>query len=73
MLTFHDPGDYEKIRQDDRLSLLGLADVAPGKPVRCIVTHADGSTEMLLLAHAFAASQLEWFRRGSALNLLHQV
>ena len=72
-LTFQDPGDYEKIREDDRLSLLGLAELAPGKPVRCMVRHADGSTEIVQLTHSFGASQLEWFRKGSALNLFHQA
>ena len=45
--------------------------LAPGKPVECRVSHADGSSETLLLAHSFGASQLEWFRKGSALNLFH--
>jgi aconitate hydratase A / 2-methylisocitrate dehydratase len=70
-LTFQSPADYDKIREDDRISLLGLRDLAPGKPVECQVTHADGTSERLLLSHSFAASQLEWFRKGSALNLFH--
>ena len=72
-LTFSDPADYDKIREDDRLSLVGLADMAPGKPVECRVVHADGTTETLMLRHSFGASQLEWFRRGSALNLFHRA
>jgi len=70
-LTFQSPADYDRIREDDRLSLLGLAGMAPGKPVECLVKHADGTTETLRLSHSFAASQLEWFRKGSALNLFH--
>jgi aconitate hydratase len=70
-LTFQDPADYDRIREDDRLSLVGLAAMAPGKPVDCIVKHADGTTGTLKLNHSFSASQLEWFRRGSALNLFH--
>jgi aconitate hydratase len=70
-LAFQNPGDYDKIREDDRISLVGLRDMAPGKPVECIVKHADGTSETLRLAHSFAASQLEWFRKGSALNLFH--
>jgi aconitate hydratase len=70
-LSFQDPGDYDKIREDDRLSLVGLADLAPGKPVECIVTHADGSKETLQLNHSYGESQLQWFRLGSALNLFH--
>ena len=48
-LTFSSPADYEKIREDDRISLTGLKDLAPGKPVTCIVRHADGTSETLLL------------------------
>ncbi|TDI60635.1 MAG: aconitate hydratase [Alphaproteobacteria bacterium] len=71
-LTFQDPADYDRILEDDRLSLVGLADMAPGKPVECIVTHADGTKETLKLDHSFAESQLEWFRLGSALNQFHK-
>ncbi|HXJ81519.1 MAG TPA: aconitate hydratase [Candidatus Methylomirabilis sp.] len=71
-LTFSDPADYEKIREDDRISLTGLKDLAPGKPVTCIVRHADGTSETLLLKHSYGASQVEWFKRGSALNLFHR-
>src|SRR5713101_5014269 len=70
-LTFSDPADYDRIREDDRLSLIGLQDLAPGKPVQCIVQHADGTNETLLLRHSYTAAQLEWFRKGSALNLFH--
>jgi aconitate hydratase len=70
-LTFQSPGDYDRIREDDRLSLVGLRDMAPGKPVECLVKHADGTSETLRLSHSFSASQLDWFRKGSALNLFH--
>jgi aconitate hydratase len=68
-LTFQDPKDYDRIREEDRISLLRLAAMGSGKPVECLVKHADGTTETLRLSHSFAASQLEWFRAGSALNL----
>ncbi|MGH7077646.1 MAG: hypothetical protein ACREFU_06060, partial [Acetobacteraceae bacterium] len=71
-LTFQDPADYDRIRVDDRISLVGLKDMAPGKPVECRVKHADGTSETLRLNHTFSTSQLEWFRKGSALNLFHQ-
>jgi aconitate hydratase len=70
-LTFQDPADYDRIRADDRLSLVGLEEMAPGQPVECRIKHADGTTETLRLSHTFSASQLEWFRKGSALNLFH--
>jgi len=72
-LTFQDPTDYDRIREEDRISLLGLAAMAPGKPVECVVRHADGTSETLPLSHSFGASQLEWFRAGSALNLFHDA
>ena len=71
-LTFQDTADYDKLREDDRISLVGLADLAPGKPVDCVVSHSDGTTETLHLNHTFGESQLEWFRLGSALNLFHR-
>src|SRR5712672_2658109 len=70
-LTFQDPNDYDRIRADDRLGLVGLAEMAPAKPVECRIKHADGTSETLHLNHTFSASQLEWFRKGSALNLFH--
>jgi aconitate hydratase len=71
-LTFSSPADYDRLREDDRLSLVGLKDLAPGKPVRCIVKHADGATETLELKHTYGESQIEWFTAGSALNLFHK-
>ena len=68
-LTFQDPADYERIHEHDRLSLLSLADMAPSRPVHCLVEHQDGSAETLRLEHSYSASQLDWFRAGSALNL----
>jgi aconitate hydratase len=71
-LTFSDPADYDRIREDDLISLIGLKSLAAGKPVECVVRHADGSTETLQVRHSYSDSQLEWFRRGSALNLFHK-
>jgi aconitate hydratase len=72
-LTFSDPAHYDRLQQDDRLDLVGLKDLAPGKPVQCIVHHADGTSETLLLNHSYSESQTEWFKRGSALNLFHDA
>jgi aconitate hydratase len=69
-LTFTDAADYERIRADDRLSLLGLRDLAAGKPVRCRLVHSDGTEEVLELKHSYSERQLAWFRAGSALNTL---
>jgi aconitate hydratase len=70
-LTFRNPADYDRIQEDDRISLVGLAELAPGKPVTCMVRHVDGTSETLALLHTFSPTQLEWFRAGSALNLFH--
>ncbi|RIK41383.1 MAG: aconitate hydratase [Chloroflexi bacterium] len=72
-LTFQDPADYERIREDDRISLVGLAEMAPGKAVTCLVRHADGTVETLQLNHSYSESQLAWFRAGSALNLVSSM
>jgi aconitate hydratase len=69
-LTFQDPADYERVREDDRISLVGLAELAPGVPVQCLVRHADGLVETLGLNHSFSADQVKWFRAGGALNLV---
>ena len=71
-LTFQDPADYHRIREDDRVSLTGLKGIAPGKPVDCTLHHADGSTETLILQHTLNESQIEWFKAGTALNLVRQ-
>ncbi len=69
-LTFANPADYDRVREGDRVSIVGLARLAPGSPVTVIVRHGDGSTEELACRHSFNADQLEWFRKGSALNVL---
>jgi aconitate hydratase len=70
-LTFGDPADYNRIREDDRLSLVGLDRLAPNEPVRCILAHADGERETLWLRHSYSEAQITWFRHGSALNALN--
>ena len=69
-LTFQDPAHYDLIQEDDRISLTGLASLAPNKPVLCTIHHADDTTETIHLDHSMAANQIEWFKAGSALNML---
>jgi aconitate hydratase len=69
-LTFSNPADYDKIQETDRLSLVELSNLEQGRPVKCIITHTDGSKEEIHLLHSYNAAQLEWFRKGSALNVL---
>jgi aconitate hydratase len=69
-LVFEEPGDYDRLLEDDRVSLVGLAGLAPGQALQAVVRHANGSVERLRLRHSYTRSQLEWFRQGSALNTL---
>ncbi len=69
-LRFADPADYEKILVDDRLSLTGLSDISPGTPITAVLHHADGTEESFLLEHSLNEEQVEWFKAGSALNVL---
>ncbi len=71
-LTFADPADYEKIRVDDRLSIRGLGELAPGQSVTAVLHHADGSEESFPLKHTLNDEQIEWFKAGSALNVLRK-
>ncbi|CAJ0933078.1 unnamed protein product [Ranitomeya imitator] len=72
-LTFSDPADYDKIHPEDKITLAGLKDLAPGKPVKCIITHQNGSQENILLNHTFNETQIEWFQAGSALNRMKEL
>ena len=67
-LTFQDPADYERFEQSDRVSIVGLAGLEPGKPVTVRIKKANGRTEELQLRHSMTREQIAWFRAGSALN-----
>ena len=71
-LTFADPDDYDRIDEDDRVSILGLADLAPGAPVNVQVAKPDGSTIEITAEHTLSHDQIEWFQAGSALNLIRR-
>jgi len=72
-LTFVDPADYERIRVDDRVSIRGLAGLAPKKNLTAELRHADGSEESFEVAHSLNQDQVEWFKAGSALNIFRSV
>ena len=72
-LTFIDPLDYDKILEDDRLSISGLEGLKPKQPVRCTLHHSSGLDEVIHLQHSYNDDQLRWFRAGSALNLLRSI
>jgi aconitate hydratase len=71
-LTFADPATYDEIGEDDRISILGLADLAPDVPVRGRITRPDGSTVDFEATHTLSPDQIGWFRAGSALNVIRQ-
>lgn len=71
-LTFIDAADYAKILEDDQISVRGLKDFAPGKPLTMVIQHKDGKTEEFKVGHSYNADQIKWFKAGSALNLLRQ-
>merc|ERR1712062_924087 len=67
-LTFNNKADYELVKPDDRVAIVGLESFAPGVPLNCVLTHSDGSTDTIVLDHTFNAQQIDWFKHGSALN-----
>ncbi len=69
-LTFANPADYDKVREDDRITLRGTAAIAPGSTITLVCTHADGTTDEAPLKHTFNAEQIAWFKAGSALNVI---
>ena len=68
-LTFADPNTYELVGEDDRINVLGLPPV-PGKNVKCQIVKPDGSTLDFEALHTFSDEQVEWFKAGSALNIV---
>jgi aconitate hydratase len=71
-LTFVDPADYDKIQETDRISVLGLADLAPDRNLDVVVHHEDGSDDRFQVAQTLNEEQIAWFQAGSALNLLRK-
>jgi aconitate hydratase len=69
-LTFSDEADYDKIQEDDTFNLVDLESFAPEKPVVVELVHADGSKEQIKTIHTYNEQQIEWFKAGSALNLI---
>ena len=70
-LTFDDRDDYSKIKETDRVDIIGLSALSPGEKVDCIIHHLDGISETNRLNHTYSETQIEWFRKGSFLNLFH--
>ena len=71
-LTFAKPEDYDKIREDDQIDILGLNDFQPYEPLTVVLHHADGTTEEITVNHTFNETQIAWWKAGSALNLIRE-
>jgi len=69
-LTFANKDDYNKIQEDDTIDIIGLTNFSPDQPLTIVLHHSDGSQESFLVNHTYNASQIEWFKAGSALNLM---
>jgi aconitate hydratase len=71
-LTFGNKSDYDKIRENDKLDISGLKNFVPGSSFFITLKHADGSAEKLIAFHSYNESQIEWFKEGSALNIIRK-
>ena len=69
-LVFKQPSDYDLFGQADRVSVIGLAGLAPGKPVEVVIKKTDGTTQTIQTTHTMTDEQIGWFKAGSALNAL---
>jgi aconitate hydratase len=71
-LTFNDPNDYDKLREEDKVDIIGLKELSPGRPLKMIINHSDGTSDEVVLNHTMNEAQIKWFNAGSALNLIAQ-
>jgi aconitate hydratase len=71
-LTFVNTADYEKVRQDDLVDIVGLDSMAPGKNLKVVLKHSDGSTDEFEVAHTYNKAQIGWVNAGSALNKIRE-
>ena len=71
-LTFAVKEDYDKILEDDKIDIVGLTDFAPGKQLTLVLNHADGTVDKIKVNHTYNEQQIEWFKAGSALNLIRK-
>ena len=71
-LTFNNKADYELVQPTDKVAITGLEDFLPGQALHCDLSHADGSSDTIVLDHTFNEQQIEWFKAGSALNRMKE-
>jgi aconitate hydratase len=71
-LTFANPDDYDKVREDDKIDL-EVKNIAPGSQVKMILKHSDNTEDEIMLNHTMNKQQIDWFKVGSALNLMAKM
>ena len=71
-LTFANEADYDLIQEDDTFNFTDIADFSPGRPLTIVLRHADGSEDTIVVNHTYNDAQIEWYRKGSALNLIKE-
>jgi aconitate hydratase len=71
-LTFADKNDYDKVQEDDKIDITGMANFVPGQSLTMVLHHKDGTTDKVKLNHTYNEQQIEWFKAGSALNVIRK-
>jgi aconitate hydratase len=71
-LTFANKEDYDKVQEDDSIDITGLGSFTPGKSLKMVLNHKDGSKDEITLNHTYNEPQIEWFRAGGALNVIRR-
>ena len=71
-LTFANEADYDLIQEDDTFNFTDIAEFTPGKPLSIVLTHGDGSEDTIVVNHTYNDAQIQWYRKGSALNLIKE-
>jgi aconitate hydratase len=69
-ITFADNSDYDKIQEDDSIDIVGLKTFSAGVPLTVVLHHANGAKDEIKVNHTYNNGQIEWFKAGSALNLI---
>jgi aconitate hydratase len=72
-VTFVNKADYDKVQEDDTISVTGLVSFAPGKCLTLTLEHKNGSTESFEVQHSYNEAQIAWFKAGGALNLISKT
>jgi len=70
--TFENKLDYDKVQEDDAIDIIGLTKFKPGSPIKMVLNHADGTKDEIVLNHSYNEQQIEWFKAGSALNVIRK-